>query len=136
MPTFRPLVGGKSASTVVTFGDNLSIVASVSIEMSEISLRLAGSVGACGLGLAAGSPGVLAAVDQHAAEVRDALTGRKAGRGPATRVLLGYARGFVEAAMGRGWVPTPAQTAAMDWESLRLAAVCLLLTQSPAVPLT
>jgi Family of unknown function (DUF6401) len=126
--------------------------------MSEISLRLAGAVGACGLGLAAGSPGVLAAVDQHAAEVRNALTGGEAsfqagvadlgpvnwadeahdalgaGRGPVTRVLLGYARGFVEAAMGRGWVPAPG--VAMDWESLRLAAVCLLLTQSQAAPLT
>src|ERR1700722_9181633 len=60
---------------VVTVGDSLSIIASVSIEMSEISLRLAGAVGACGLGLAAGSPGVLAAVDQHAAEVRDVLAG-------------------------------------------------------------
>lgn len=129
--------------------------------MSEISLRLAGAVGACGLGLAAGSPGVLAAVDQHAAEVRDALAGATGslqadvtdvtdlvpeswaaeandatagGRGPAARMLLRYARGFVEAAMGRGWVPTP--TAAMDWESLRLAAVCLLLTQSQPAPLT
>ena len=129
--------------------------------MSEISLRLAGAVGACGLGLAAGSPGVLAAVDQHAAEVRDVLAGGerssladvadvadlgpvnwadeahdalRGGRGPVTRVLLGYARGFVEAAMGRGWVPAPG--VAMDWESLRLAAVCLLLTQSQAAPLT
>jgi Family of unknown function (DUF6401) len=63
-------------------------------------------------------------------DVRDVVGGR---RGLSARVLLGYARGFVEAAMGRGWMPVPGR--ATDWESLRLAAVCQLLTQSQAAPL-
>jgi Family of unknown function (DUF6401) len=117
----------------------------VSPEVSEISLRMAGQVGACGLSLSAGVPGMLAAVDQHAAEVRNALASRRhtgtgpgggmkdlvadrTGRGPAVHVLLGYARGFIEAAIGRGWLPLPG--AAADWESLRLAAICQLMRQA------
>ena len=120
-------------------------------EVSDISLRLAGQVGACGLSLSAALPGMLAAVDQHAAEVRDALAPRKhvgtgpggglkdlatgrTGRGPAVHVLLGYARGFIEAAIGRGWLPRPGAPA--DWESLRLAAVCQLMRQAEMRPPT
>jgi Family of unknown function (DUF6401) len=120
----------------------LGIVAHVSNELSEISLRVAGRVGASGLTLSASWPGLLAAVDQHAAEVRDALAtadtgaGRDTGRGPALHLLLGYARGFVEAAIGRGWRPEPGP----DWESVRLAAICQLVTQTqspaPTLPLT
>ncbi len=130
--------------------------------MSEISLRLAGDVGAAGLRLATGSPGLLATVDQHAAEVRDALAAgpyfgraggpfcssagemrdalagergegraeRHAEPGPATRLLLAYARGFVDAAIGRGW--SPRGGAATDWETLRLAAICQLMTDQLA----
>jgi Family of unknown function (DUF6401) len=114
----------------VTFGVRLSIVVAVSDELSEITLRLAGQVGASGLALSAGFPGLLAAVDQHAAEVRDALAVGEMRRGPATHRLLGYARGFVEAAIGRGWFPR----SGADWESLRLAAVCQLVTQAQARP--
>jgi len=120
----------------VTVGARLSIVVYVSDELSEMTLRVAGQVGASGLALSAKSPGMLAAVDQHAAAVRDALiTGQDAGRGPALHLLMGYARGFIEAAIARGWLPH----AGLDWESLRLAAVCQLVTQaqtpSPAAPL-
>jgi hypothetical protein len=119
----------------VTLDTCLSIVVHVSVDLSEITLRMAGAVGAAGLTLAARMPGLLAAVDQHAAEVRDALavSGRAesrqdARRGPAPSALLGYARGFVEAAVGRGWSPRPGGAA--DWESLRLAAICQLMTQA------
>lgn len=114
----------------MTFGVCLGIVAAVSDELSEITLRLAGQVGASGLTFSAEFPGLLAAVDQHAAEVRDALALEEVRRGPATHRLLGYARGFVEAAIGRGWLPRPGS----DWESLRLAAVCQLVTQAQARP--
>jgi Family of unknown function (DUF6401) len=96
----------------------------MSADLSQITLRLAGEVGAAGLRRPAALPGLLAAVDQHAAEVRDSLTGADR---PEARTLLGYARGFVEAAIGRGWLPGAAHT---DWESLRLAAVCLLMAQA------
>jgi hypothetical protein len=132
----------------VTFDACLSIVVYVSDELSEITLRLAGRVGACGLTLSAGYPGMLAAVDQHAAEVRDALappgastagasaagaSAAEPGGGPARHLLLWYARGFAEAAIGRGWLPRSGS----DWESLRLAAVCQLMTraQAPVPPL-
>jgi hypothetical protein len=111
----------------VTFSDNLGIVVPVSTELSEITLRLAGEVGASGLSRSAGFPGILAAVDQHAAGVRDALTGRGGGDRLRPHSLLGYARGFVEVAIGRGWLPDVAGT---DWETLRLAAVCQLVTQA------
>ncbi len=118
-------------------------------DLSEITLRMAGAVGAAGLTLATRVPGLLAAVDQHAAEVRDALavggragkargalavrarmdrTRQDAGRGPAPSALLAYAHGFIEAAVGRGWSPPPGH--ADDWESLRLAAVCQLMTHA------
>lgn len=89
---------------------------------------MAGHVGAAGLTLAAAHPGLLATVDQHAAEIRDALPSRAGGS--RREALLGYARGFVEAAIGRGWRPG----AGADWESLRLAAVCQLMTQAQAQP--
>jgi hypothetical protein len=108
----------------MTVDARLGIVAGVAGELSEITLRLAGSVGAAGLSRSAGSPGLLAAVDQHAAEVRDSLTD---GGRPAVHSLLGYARGFVEAAIGRGWRPG---ASLLDWESLRLAAVCLLIAEA------
>jgi hypothetical protein len=88
---------------------------------------MAGAAGQSGLAACAGFPGMLAAVDQHAAVVRDALAG-PASAHPAASALLGYARGFVEAAVGRGWSPRPG--AAADWESLRLAAVCQLMSQA------
>jgi Family of unknown function (DUF6401) len=96
-------------------------------DLSEITLRLAGAVGASGLSRTATLPGMLAAVDQHAAEVRDSLTGSGRGDRPAMHSLLGYARGFVEAAIGRGWLPGACH---LDWESLRLAAVCLLIAEA------
>jgi hypothetical protein len=113
----------------------MGIVVYVSAELSEITLRLAGEVGESGLARSAGLPGMLAAVDQHAAEVRDAVAdlGGDDDR-PAVYSLLGYARGFVEAAVGRGWVPLPGGGA--DWESLRLAGVCQLMTATLGLPRT
>jgi hypothetical protein len=95
----------------------------VAADLSEITLRLAGQVGEAGRVLAARVPGMLAAVDQHAAEVRDALGGAQGHL--SANSLLGYARGFVEAAVGRGWVPLAGH--GTDWESVRLTAVCQLI---------
>jgi hypothetical protein len=105
-------------------------------ELSEIVLHLAGEAGQTGLAWSAGAVGREASVDQHAAEVRDALAGHSL-TGPGRRVtpamLLEYAQGFLEAAVARGWWPPHRRggaPAGPDWESLRLAAVCRLVMEA------
>jgi len=113
-----------------------------------MSLWLAGETGQAALALSGESAGLRAAVDQHEASLRDALGGQVT-----TGVLMSYARGFVEAAVAGGWWPTPTTMATMampsddwldaviaaeaettdadlDWESLRLAAVCRLFLET------
>src|SRR5216683_2771503 len=127
----------------------------MSTDSSEIVLHLAGETGQAGLTRTKDSPAMLAAVDQHAAEVRYALAAHAAPAAqpadpaghPTLAALLEYARGFVEAAVGHGWWPrrhapggggghwgvfSPEQQSP-DWESLRLTAVCQLVieAQSP-----
>ncbi|HLH59705.1 MAG TPA: DUF6401 family natural product biosynthesis protein [Streptosporangiaceae bacterium] len=103
-------------------------------ELSEIALHLAGETGQMGLARTAGAVGTQASLDQHAAEIRDALAGHRGRMTPA--MLLEYAQGFVEAAIGRGWRPPHRRESAapgppiLDWESLRLTAVCRLLGES------
>ncbi|MBO4209985.1 DUF6401 family natural product biosynthesis protein [Micromonospora echinofusca] len=93
---------------------------------------LLSSVGTAGLAAAAATPGLLAAVDQHAAAVRDSLDGDV---WPVTRVgLAGYAEGVRDAAREHGWQPpaVPVDWSAVDdWVLLRLLAVCLLAEQLP-----
>ena len=90
-------------------------------DLSDISLWVAGETGQAALALSGDTPGLRAAVDQHAATLRDAL-----GEPVTAAVLMSYARGFVEAAVARGWWPVPG----LDWESLRLAAVCRLFLET------
>ena len=117
-------------------------------ELSEIVLHLAGETGQIGLAQTVGAVGMQASVDQHAAEVTHALAGHPPG-GPGRRVtpamLLEYAQGFIEAAVARGWWPphrrtgtpggagragAPGGPGGLDWESLRLAAVCRLVMEA------
>lgn len=90
------------------------------------------SVGTAGLDAAARHPGLLAAVDQHAAAIRDALF---ADFRPLTAVhLAGYAEGVRDAAADHGWrLPDgPVDwTAASDWVLTRLLAVCHLAHATP-----
>jgi hypothetical protein len=44
--------------------------------------------------------------------------------------LLQYACGFLEASVGTGWQPALSDDEPADWRSLRLAAVCELITQA------
>ncbi len=69
------------------------------------------------------NPGLAAAVDQHAAAVRQSITaaGSQVGQESLTRYLHGFADGV------RAWRWTPATTGpGYDWETLRLAAICWL----------
>lgn len=101
-------------------------------------LRLAGEAGQVTLARSAEAVGARASIDQHEAEVRDVLTGD--GRTLTASALLSYAQGFMEAAIARGWWPPHRRGVAdgsaradgplLDWESLRLAAVCRMLIEA------
>jgi len=88
--------------------------------------------GTAGLAAAAALPGLAAAVDQHAAAVRDILAwGVEQSAVVAGVVLLaGYARGVLDSARAQGWrTPAPAtvpEWARADWVVLRLLGVCVL----------
>jgi hypothetical protein len=87
---------------------------------------LLSSFGAAGLDAAARQPGLLAAIDQHAAAVRDSLFGDLR---PLTPLhLAGYAEGVRDAAAEHGWqLPDgPVDWSAADWVLTRLLAVCAL----------
>ncbi|GAA1332319.1 hypothetical protein J7S33_07375 [Saccharothrix algeriensis] len=79
------------------------------------------------IGIAAALPvGVLAAVDQHSAAVRDILA-HGAPAAAAEILLAGYARGVLDEARAHGWSPPPlVDWPRADWTTLRLAAVCSL----------
>jgi hypothetical protein len=76
--------------------------------------RLMDQVGAAGLAAAASVPALLAAIDQHAAGVRDILL--LGGEGSATAATDG---GRLRAAVGDCWHRA-------DWLTVRVLAVCAL----------
>ncbi len=94
--------------------------------------RLHEQVGAAGLVAAAAIPGLGAVVDQHAAAVRDILSGGvESGAAVAGTVLLaGYAQGVLDHLRDSGTAPRLPGDAAgwlrADWVSMRLLAVCSL----------
>ena len=89
---------------------------------------LSDGLGTPGLAAAARVPGLLAAVDQHAAALRDTLTAGH-GRAPSAVGLAGYAEGLRETATRLGW-QAPEQSevdwARAPWLLVRLLAVCQL----------
>jgi hypothetical protein len=147
-------------------------------DLPGMVLRLAAEAGQVSLAMTTTSAAASASVDQHAADIRQALARR--GRPVTTAALLSYAQGFAEAAIARGWWPphrrqnlraeaagwapaesldhmsTPSWAAPsddtlpccdaldevlpeaplaasdprLDWESLRLAAICRLLIEA------
>lgn len=104
-------------------------------------LRLAGEAGQVSLARSADEAGARALIDQHASEIRDALTGAGSRITPAA--LLSYAQGFMEVAIARGWWPPHRQERepwedepVLDWESLRLAAVCRMFIEAQGLGIT
>ncbi|MCW2861899.1 MAG: hypothetical protein JWP48_3607 [Actinoallomurus sp.] len=93
---------------------------------SEIVRQLITEVGDAGIGKMSQTPGLAAAVDQHAAAVRDVITA--SGDEPVSEVLLDYLHGFTDAAVERGWWPT----GDFDWETVRVIAVHSLLREAVA----
>jgi Family of unknown function (DUF6401) len=86
--------------------------------------------GSDGLAVAAVVPGLGAAVDQHAAAVRDLLRDATGDPGLSERVLLaGYGRALVErfdASMEQLRIRAAGRWTRADWLTLRLLAVCAL----------
>ena len=92
------------------------------------------TVGATGLAAAGDNPGLMAAVDQHAAGIRDSLS---ADSRPLTPVILAaYAEGVRDAAFTHGWRPPvgPIDWNANDWVLRRLLGVCALARTLPQAP--
>src|SRR6202035_1669353 len=95
-------------------------------DLSGMILRLAGEAGQVSLARCADQAGARASVDQHASEIRDALTstGRKV-------------------TPAGGWCPPHRQERdpwddepLLDWESLRLAAVCRMFIEAQGLGIT
>jgi hypothetical protein len=110
-------------------------------DLPGMVLRLAGEAGQVSLARSADEAGARASVDQHASEIRDALT--RAGRKITSAALLSYAQGFMEAAIARGWWPPHRRERdpgdgepLLDWESLRLAAVCRMFIEAQGLGIT
>jgi hypothetical protein len=107
----------------------------ISNDFSDMVLQMAGEAGQMSLARSADEPAARAYVDQHAAQVRNALA--EMGQDPTPGALTSYVRGFMEAAIGRGWWPPHRLRELdiyfgdeLDWESLRLAAVCRLMIEA------
>jgi hypothetical protein len=76
-------------------------------------------------------PGLTAAVDQHAAAVRDILAVGVQGSAAGVVLLAGYARGLLDGAREQGWYPRrQTDWARADWITTRLLAVCALAAQA------
>ncbi|MFF3222543.1 DUF6401 family natural product biosynthesis protein [Nocardia suismassiliense] len=115
------------------------------VSARKILNRLHKTHGVPALAAAAELPALSAALDQHAAAVRDILTlgVEESARVPVSVLLAGYARGLLdhvrEAAADRG-APSMTSTAPgdlgswanADWVQLRLASVCLHPSLQPA----
>ena len=94
--------------------------------------ELTASVGATGLDALTQIPGLQAAIDQHAAGVRDSLS---ADARPLTAVILAaYAEGVRDAAFKHGWTPPAGEIdwTTSDWVLRRLLAVVSLARTLPS----
>jgi hypothetical protein len=94
--------------------------------------ELTASVGTSGREAVHRVPGLLAAIDQHAAAVRDSLS---ADSRPLTAVILAaYAEGVRDAAFRHGWTPPEGEIdwSGNDWVLRRLLAVVTLASALPA----
>lgn len=111
----------------MTLGSSGSADQHTATERARAALiELMSSVGRPGLAAAGTAPALLAAIDQHAAAIRDSL---EAGRRPLSAIALaGYVEGLRDAAHEHGWrMPeATADFASGDWVLTRLLAVCAL----------
>jgi hypothetical protein len=103
-------------------------------DLAELTLYLAGSVGQASLDRLADH--AHPELGQHMAAVTEAVTAVLGRHADDPEQMLGglvrYPCGFAEAAIQGGWQPTTPDApddAPPDWESMRLAAICHLVSQ-------
>ncbi|MCW2911994.1 MAG: hypothetical protein JWN52_62 [Actinomycetia bacterium] len=90
-------------------------------DLSETLRGLIRDIGEAGVAKMATDPGLAAEVDQHAAAVRDVITG--SGGELHEAALLDYLHGFADTALEQGWWPGEEY----DWQLVRVIAVCSLV---------
>jgi hypothetical protein len=95
-------------------------------DLSDILRALVQDIGQVGVAKTADDPGLAAAVDQHAAAVRDVITG--SGGELDEAALLDYLHGFADTALDQGWWPSEEY----DWRLVRVIAVCSLIRGTSA----
>jgi hypothetical protein len=103
--------------------DRIAVVAAAHLALEQWSVLL----GTAGRAAMRTVPGLLATVDQHAAEIRAALADCFGRLSPVT--LAAYADGLADVASAKGWSADEIRTGgwgAASWPSLRLLAVCVL----------
>src|SRR5580704_9304738 len=106
-----------------------------SARLSAVSLRLTGEVGQRALDhVAASCPGLgdlLSVIARSCPDVPFVADASSPEESVPLALLLHYLCGFIEEAVTRDWWPEP-DPAEPDWESLRIAAVCHLVSQAEA----
>ncbi|GAA0358383.1 DUF6401 family natural product biosynthesis protein [Actinoallomurus spadix] len=93
----------------------------------ELVRQMIDEVGEDGVAAMGRLPGLAAAVDQHAAAIRDLVAG--AGRELTPQFLREYLDEFTDAAIERGWWPDEA----FDFETVRVIAICALIRELEAL---
>ncbi|WP_033341869.1 DUF6401 family natural product biosynthesis protein [Catenuloplanes japonicus] len=117
----------------MTFGSQGSADQHTATQRARSALSgLMSSVGALGLAAASTAPALLAAIDQHAAAVRDSLDADL--RPLSVIALAGYVEGIRDAAREHGWRMPEGHVdfTAADWVLTRMLAVCALAEGLPA----
>jgi hypothetical protein len=97
----------------------------------EHLVHLASRLGRGGIAAAHSRPGLLAALDQHTAAIRDRLG--DGWRVPSAAALAGYAAGLRDRAAEHSWtVPSSDEIdwAFAEWPVLRFVAVCALAREA------
>ena len=119
---------GQTALDRIAAG-GVAIVAQLDQHVAAVRAELAACSGARRSGAAAaGAPGPGDATCPDVPFVASALHAEAAAP---LELLLHYTCGFVRAALRDGWTPA-ASADADDWVSLRLAAICQLISQAEA----
>jgi hypothetical protein len=95
-------------------------------DLTHVWRALIQDIGEAGVAKMAADSGLAAEVEQHAAAVRDVITGSGGELDEAS--LLDYLYGFADTALEQGWWPDEEY----DWQFIRVIAVCSLVRRASA----